>query len=176
MKKLFVGILFLVGCSLSFNCAKAQDKILGEGKYRHTLSDSLLSEFSSTVYDSFYNPSYMATTTSTFAMLKIDIDIAGKVKGITFSDSADSTFVQAFKNRKKRHDDKATLEKYAKLKMYKDVSLLIPVSFEPKLPNSDKHYTNSYFESYLRFNHEDFTGKAIILTPIFIPVLAKGER
>ncbi|AYL96213.1 hypothetical protein HYN43_013325 [Mucilaginibacter celer] len=118
----------------------------------------------------------MSVTTPTFAVLKINFDATCKVTDMRFSDSADSTFVKAFENRKKWHNDRATLEKYAKIKGYKDLSLLIPVSFEPRLPDSDKHYTNNYIESYMRFNNKDFEGKAIMMPPIFIRVLAKGER
>ncbi|MET3611343.1 hypothetical protein [Mucilaginibacter rubeus] len=178
MKNPLKSIAVLISFCVGINTVKAQDKMLGEGKYKHTLSDSLLTEFSGTVYNSFYNPSYMSTTTPTFAVLKIDIDKNGKVVDMRFSDSADSTFVRAFDNRKKKkwHDDKATLEKYARIKSYKDVSLLIPVSYEPQLPNSNKYYTNGYLESYLKFNNKDFTGKAVMLSPIFIPVLTKGNR
>ena len=171
----WLTILSLAALTLVSSNVKAQDKMLGEGKYKHTVSDSLLTEFSNAVYNTFYTPSYMSTTTPTFAVLKIEIDKNGKVADIRFSDSADSTFVKAFDNRKKWHDDKATLEKYAKLKSYKDVSLLMPVSFEPQQPNSDKHYANGYLESYLKFDKKPFEGKAIMLSPIFITVLSKGN-
>lgn len=175
MRNSIMGVAFLVAICVVISDVRAQDAILGEGKYKHIVSDSLLTEFSNTVYNTFYTPSYMYTTTPTFAVLKIEIDKKGKVADIRFSDSADYTFVKAFDNRKKWHDDKATLEKYAKLKAYKDVSLLMPVSYEPQFPNPNKYYTNGYMESYLKFNNKDFTGKAVMLSPIFIPVLTKGN-
>jgi hypothetical protein len=168
-------VLAVTAWLLLINNLKAQEKGLELEKYKPTVSDSLYMEISTTIYYSFYATSYMSTSTPTFAILKIDFDKNGKVTDMKFSDSADSSFVKAFENRKKWHDDKATLERYAKIKSYKNISLLIPVSYEPLLPNSTKYYTNAYLESYFKFDKKDFTGNAVMKSPIFIKVLAKGE-
>src|ERR1700753_686578 len=120
MKNITKIIIIHTACFLLVNNLKAQEGILGSGKYTHTVSDSLYTEFSNTIYSSFYHSSYMSTNTPTFAIFKIDFDKNGKVTDMKFSDSADSSFVKAFENRKKWHDDKATLERYAKIKSYKN--------------------------------------------------------
>ncbi|WP_109609250.1 hypothetical protein [Mucilaginibacter oryzae] len=117
----------------------------------------------------------MSNKNPTFAVLRVDITWNGQVTDMRFSDSADSVFIKAWNEKLKTHDIKATFRRYAIAKSYEYVSLLIPVSYEPMQPESDKHYTNNYFESYMKFNKRDFEGKAIILAPIFIPVLANGE-
>ncbi|MDB5129969.1 hypothetical protein [Mucilaginibacter sp.] len=153
----------------------AQDRVLNNEKYKHSVSDSLFNEFSNGIYHSFYTSSYMSTTTPTFTMLKVDISKNGKVTSIQFSDSADSTFVKAYLNRKKWHDDKATLEKYAKIKSYTDVSLLIPVSWEPDYPNQKKLFSYDEMEGIMRFNKKDFTGKSVFFPPIYIKITPGGN-
>ncbi|MEZ2336751.1 hypothetical protein AB6735_14005 [Mucilaginibacter sp. RCC_168] len=175
MKNIAKTIITLTSCFLLISNLKAQEKGRDLEKYKPTALDSLYTEISNTIYSSFYHSPYMSTTTPTFAILKIDFDKNGKVTDMRFSDSADSAFVKAFENREKWHDDNATLERYAKIKSYKNLSLLFPVSFEPQLPNSNKYYTNDYLESYFKFNKKDFTGKAVMQSPIFIKISAKGE-
>ncbi|NOW96538.1 hypothetical protein [Mucilaginibacter sp. SG564] len=175
MKIIIKTIFAFAAGLLLINSLKAQEKRSDSEKSKQAVSDSLYMEISTTIYYSFYATSYMSTNTPTFAILKIDFDKNSKVTAMGFSDSADSSFVKAFENRKKWHDDKATLERYAKVKSYKNLSLLIPVSYEPQLPNSTKYYTNDYLESYFKFDKKNFTGNAIMESPIFIKVSAKGE-
>jgi hypothetical protein len=175
MKNAIKTLIILFICFGGITELFAQEKVLGEGKYRHTASDSLFTEFSGTVYNCYYTPSYMSNSTPTFAMLKIDIDPKGKVTSIQFSDSADSTFVKAFVNRKKWHNDEATLEKYAKIKGYSEISLLIPVSWEPKYPYQKKIFTYEELEGLMKFNSKNFTGKSIIFSPIHIKLSSSGN-
>jgi hypothetical protein len=150
-------------------------KTIRKENFKLSEADSLYHEIDNFIFGTFYTPSYMSTKISTFSILKVDIAWGGKVTDIRFSDSADSTFVKAWNDKLKTYDIKATFEKYAKAKSYEYVSLLIPISFEPQQPNSDKHYTNGYLESYLKFDKRPFEGKAIMLSPIFITVLSKGN-
>ena len=134
-------------------------------------ADSLINEFKNSIYNSIYNPVFWSKSyVPTFTVLKIDIDARGKVQDVRFSDSADTLFVKAFLNRPKYHDDKLTLERYAEAESYKDISILIPVSYEPSYsPHRNFYYDN--MESLMKFDKKDFTGKAIMLSPIKIAVL-----
>ncbi|WP_091149525.1 hypothetical protein [Mucilaginibacter pineti] len=144
--------------------------------YKQSMEDSLFRELYVTIYYTYYNPTYMYNKVPVFTVLKVDIDWDGKVTWLGFSDSADSTFVKAWLTKPKHHDDKATFERYAKVKSYKSVSLLIPVAYETDLPNSNKYYTNDYLESYFKFDKKAFTGNAIMLSPIIIPILTTGNE
>ncbi len=158
--------------AIAAKCGSAQSKnLLGE-TIRKSHTDSLYTELNNTVYNAFYNSPYIMTQTPSFTMLKIDIDKNGKVSSINFSDSADSSLINAWQNRRKNRDYKATLEKYALSKYYKDISLLIPLAFEPNAPNSKAHFTYKQIEAVFKFNQQEFIGPSIILPPIFIPVLA----
>lgn len=180
--KPFLKVL-IISC-VSFLCAKnlkAQEKFTTGKKaiinktFKQSTEDSLYLEISNTIYYTYYNPAYMSNKTPVFTILKVDVDWAGKVTNISFSDSADSVFVKAWQNKPKVHDDKATFERYSKEKSYKNVSLLIPISYEPQLPNSNKYFTNDYLETYLKFDKKAFVGNAIMLPPITITVLEKGN-
>lgn len=170
-RTVFVMIVLLMGT----NQTKAQKKILDEIRYEHTAADSMLTEFYNKIYGSFYNPTYRLNKIATFALLKIDIDKTGRINSIDFSDSADSSFVNSFAQRSQSEYDKVTLERYAKEKSYKDLSLLIPVIFEPNFPNQKKIFNYDELEGLLRFNKQNFTGKSVILSPIFIKVAVKGN-
>lgn len=134
-------------------------------------ADSLIAEFENSIYNCFYNPKFWSkSNTPTFTVLKIDINKLGKVKNIRFSDSADTVFVNAFTERPKYHDYKATLEKYAKIKLYRNISMLIPVSFEP-LYGPIRSLNFDKIESLMKFDKKDLTGKIILLPAIRIKVL-----
>lgn len=161
-----------------FFCAgsiKAQDKILGEGRYKHTVSDSLITQFYNKVYGCFYNPVYIKKGSVTVTLLKIDIDKNGKVRNMGFSDSADPNFKEAFSQRKTNPDDFDTLAKYAAIKGYVDLSLLIPVYFEPGYPNQYKAFNYEELEDLMKFNKESVTGRIILLQPIIIRVAKSGN-
>jgi hypothetical protein len=175
MKNILRTVIIFSGILLQITVSFAQDKVLNSGKYKHSASDSLFNKFSNGIYHSFYTPSYMSTRTPTFTMLKVDINKDGKVTSIQFSDSADSTFVKAYLNRKKWHDDKATLERYAKIKSYTDLSLLIPVSWEPNYPNQKELFSYDEMEGIMRFNKKDFTGKSVFFPPIYIKITPGGN-
>jgi len=142
---------------------------------KQSYSDSLYARICTPIYFSFYTPSYMATTTPTFTILKIEINSQGKVIAINFSDSADSVFVKAYKNRKKYDDEISTLEKYVKAKLYTDVSLLMPVSFEPKYPNSVKDFSYDKMESIMQWNKKEVVGRVIMLPSMNIRILPNGN-
>jgi len=180
--KLFLKFL-IISC-VSFLCIKnlkAQEKLTARKKaiinrtFHQSIEDSLYLEISNTIYYTYYNPSYMSNKTPVFTILKVEIDWAGKVTNISFSDSSDSVFVKAWQNKPKVHDDKATFERYSKEKSYRNVSLLIPVAYEPQLPNSNKYFTNDYLEAYMKFDKKAFAGSAIMLPPITITVLERGN-
>ena len=183
MKQIIKTALILFTSLLWVHNLKAQTKstlgfdIKSRAKpYKQTLEDSLFNELNNTIYYTYYNPSYIHNKAPVFTILKVDIDWNGKVTLIGFSDSADSTFVKAWINRPKDDDGKATFERYAEVKSYKNVSLLIPIAYETDLPNANKNYTNDYLESYFKFNKKAFTGNAVILSPIIIPILKTGNQ
>jgi hypothetical protein len=141
----------------------------------YSKADSLINEFENSVYECIHDPKFWAKSyVPTFTILKIDIDGMGKVKDIRFSDSADSLFVKAYLNKPNYHNDRSTLEKYAKEKSYTDVSLLIPVSYEPNYSPVRSYYYKT-MESIMKFDKKDFTGKAIMLKPISIKILKENN-
>lgn len=168
MKKLHFIIALILFAGIA-NAQQNEKHLL----VRISYTDSLINEFENSIYESFYNPVFWSKTPNpTFTVLKIDIDKEGKVKDVRFSDSADTLFVNAFLRRPKYHDDTATLKKYAKAKEYKDISILIPVSYEPFYsPQHNFNYSN--LELLMKFDKKDFTGKAIMLAPIQIKVLSE---
>jgi hypothetical protein len=172
MRKIFFPSLILVMIFLLINKSHAQGLSDNKQYVKVPYTDSLYREFVNTIYNAFYNPSYMMTQSPTFTILKIAIDKQGKVADIRFSDSADSSLVKAWKNKPKSHDDVATLEKYAKAKAYKNISILIPVIFEPNAPNLKKQFTYEQAESLFKFNRQSFSGSSIMMSPIPIPVLS----
>ena len=117
----------------------------------------------------------MQVTTPTITMLKIDIDWNGKVTGINFSDSADSVFVKAWVNKKSNHDDKATLERYAKVKNYKNAALLMPVSYQPNYEVKQGTFSYNTLDKLMVFNRRQFSGNAIMFEMMKIIVLSKGN-
>ena len=168
-------VLLIITLFLSFvSTVSAQKGAMEKPLVAHvSYADSLIGEFENSIYDSFYNPAFWAkSNTPRFTVFKIDIGQDGKVKGMGFSDSADTLFVNAFLNRKKYHDDIATLEKYAKAKSYSNVSILIPVSYEPSYSSRQSFYYDK-MESIMKFDKKDFEGKAILLSPIKIAVLSE---
>jgi hypothetical protein len=177
MKQIFKVLVILFTSFLWMKDSNAQMKpawSFKPSKMKSTLSfkqsteDSLINKFQNNIYYSFYNPSYMVNTVATFTILKIDINRQGKVTNIQFSDSADSTFVKAYLNYNKDQDNKTTLEKYAEIKSYKDISLLIPISYEPNYPYQKKLFSYDELESMLKFNQQVFVGKSMVFSPIII--------
>jgi hypothetical protein len=136
-------------------------------------TDSLINEFKSELYNCLDQSGIRSKIVNpTFTVLKIDIDKNGKLTDIKFSDSADTLFIKTYMGRHKYHDDKSTLEKYAKAKSYTNISILIPVNYEPAY-NSKNSFNADKIGDYMKFNKKDFTGKAIMLTPIQIGVLSE---
>ncbi|WP_162996453.1 hypothetical protein [Mucilaginibacter celer] len=168
--------MLFVAASLNAQVKLNNDiKTIQKSKFKRTAADSLYLEINNFIYGTFYNPTYWETKTPTFTVLKVDITWDGRVSDMRFSDSADSAFVKAWNDKLQTHDIKATFGRYAKEKSYEYLSLLIPVSFEPLQPKSENHYANKYLESYLKFDKRDFEGEAIMMTPVFVQVLAKGN-
>lgn len=171
LNNLIILSIFLFGANGAVaQTTQAKDFILPKQSY----TDSLYAIICNPIYNSFYNPSYMSSTTPTFTMLKIDIDKNGKVTDIRFSDSADSTFVNAYVNRKKWPNEISTIEKFAKAKEYSDVSLLMPVNYEPNYrPKQTKVFSYEEMENIMKFNKKEFTGKVVKLPSMNIRVLSE---
>lgn len=93
-------------------------------------------------------------------MIKVDVDKAGKVEGITLSDSAQPDFRTQFEASKNKFDTDA-LNKYVKLNKLKSTSFMIPY-----------YVTNKNVKTFEKeplltlFDGKDFKGKAKILRPI----------
>lgn len=117
----------------------------------------------------------MTNVTATASVLKVDIDISGKVPAITLSDSADPIFRKAFSERKKTEDDYVNLTKYAAIKHYTNISLLIAVYFEPNYPNQKKVFSYEELEGLWKFGGKDLTGTMILMSRIFIRVGNSGN-
>ena len=135
-----------------------------------------INQFRNIVYNTIYAPEFRSQVfMPSFTVLKIDINALGNITDIRFSDSADTLFVKQYKLRKSTpSDEKALLEQYAKYNSYKDVSIIIPVNYEPNY-DSKRSFYYDHMEVLMQFNKKYFTGKAIILAPINIPVLTKGN-
>jgi hypothetical protein len=139
---------------------------------RYTYADSLINEYKNSVYECYHNPGFWSKNNKpVFTIIKIEIDKNGDIKDIRFSDSADPLFVNAYLKRVKYHDEKQTLKKYASAKSFKNISILIPVSYEPQY-NPQHSFESNAIENMLKFNNHDFSGDAIILEPLKIGVLA----
>ncbi|MBS1520228.1 MAG: hypothetical protein JST50_04470 [Bacteroidetes bacterium] len=161
-KGLMLGI-----CLLLFIPAKAQHSGNEESSY----ADSLMGSFRNSIYSRIYNPAFWSKSTKpAFTMIKISIDINGKVSNIKFSDSADTLFLKTFLSMPKHYNDIAILEKYAAIKSYKNVSILVPVSYEPGY-NPNHNYSYSNLQSLMKFDKKDLVGEVIITPPIIIGVL-----
>jgi hypothetical protein len=165
------AILFIMLLSVKAN---AQMKFSANAKVIQLPEDSLLKEFENKIYYTFYGQGYRKNNT-TYTIMKVDINWDGKVTGINFSDSADSSFVNAWTNSKIGHDDKATLERYAQIKAYKSVSLLIPINYQYGYPVKQKDLSPGERDALMKFNNKNFSGKAIMFDPIKISVLGKGD-
>lgn len=140
-------------------------------------ADSLIGVFCNTIYRCGYNPGFWAKCyTPVFTTIKIDIDKKGKLSGVEFSDSADSLFKAEFSKGLNHERDKQILEEYAKAEQLKNVSILIPVYYEPWADVKYKFHLNyGAIEGLLRFNKKPYRGNAIVLPPVRIPVLSTGN-
>ncbi|EHQ30358.1 hypothetical protein [Mucilaginibacter paludis] len=144
------------------NGLKAQIKLTYNPKRIKPLTeDSLFNDFRNAIYYTYYHPSYMSNKKPIFTMLKITLDWQGKVTDLGFSDSADSVFVNAFANKAKQYDFKATIETYAKVKSLTKISLIIPVYFEPSYEKKEHAFTYGELEGLMKFNKRSFEGPAI---------------
>ncbi len=128
--------------------------------------NNLINKFKKSVQQSLANRDFNSKCyMSTFTVLKIDIDNRGEIKDLNFSDNVDTLFSKSFFLRHTYKNERAILTQYIKLNAYKNISVLIPINYEPF---NDVH-RNLYYdsmESFLRFNKKDFTGKAVMLSPI----------
>lgn len=129
--------------------------------------DFLYKKINDGIYYSYYNPKYMDRPLNTVTFFKIDIDKRGEVSGISFSDSADSVFVKAYFERQKMYNTMPYIQQFVKQGGYREVALLIPVSFEAVKP-LDTAFKNP--EKLMRFSKRDFTGKAIIFPVLNIKI------
>ncbi|MBB5396353.1 hypothetical protein [Mucilaginibacter sp. AK015] len=177
----FFKTLMLITFTVHSGILKAQENkkfntksIIDKNNIEHA-EDSLLRIIDNNIYYSYYSPSYMSNKTPIFTMLKIDLDWNGKVTGIHFSDSADSVFVKSYFNNPRNRDIKSTFEKYARLKAYSNISLLIPVNYQPEYPNQKKIFSYEELERSLKFKNQYFIGNSVMFSPINIKVLTKGN-
>ncbi|MDB5135276.1 MAG: hypothetical protein JWP37_1879 [Mucilaginibacter sp.] len=137
-------------------------------------ADSLMGAFRNSVYGRIYNPAFWSKSyMPTLTILKISINKNGKVTDIRFSDSADTLFVKTFANMPKRNDDLSTLEKYALAKSYKDISILIPINYEPNY-RAHRSFDYNNLQLLMRFDKKEFEGKALISPPLLVGVVADG--
>jgi hypothetical protein len=177
MKMLVVALILVASsnkiCAQQKNNHDNRNLALVKQKY----IDSLITEFSNTIYNSGYNPAFWAKCyTPTFTVLRIDIAKNGKVSKIGFSDSADSLFVAEFSKGFKPERDKQTLEKYAKAEELKGIAILIPIYYEPWVDVKYKfHFNYGTIEGLFRFNKKAYRGKSIVLPAVRIPVLSIGN-
>lgn len=172
MKKLLANfkVTVILAVSLLFyDKVNAQRKGVTEkpSSAQTSFSDSLGNAFRNSVYRSinktiFWSKSYV----STYTMLKIDIDKYGKVKSLRFSDSGDTLFVKAFSHTQAYADTKL-LEKYVRSRSYKDISILIPINYNP-FYNTRRRFYYDKMESLMKFDGKDLNGKAILLPSINI--------
>ena len=128
-----VKVFCYVVAILSLQSANAQNKTTPKKKaFSYTLTtptkeDSLLNRFVNLVYATYDNPFVKAKTT--FAFLKVYIDFKGKVSDVSFSDNADPGFAKNYTGKATIKDDVSTLEKYAAIKKFSDITLLFPVMY-----------------------------------------------
>ncbi|WP_133300231.1 hypothetical protein [Mucilaginibacter terrenus] len=143
--------------------------------FRKSYPDSLLGVFSNAVYAVVYNPSFWKNNlTQTITFIKVDINKKGVVQGINFSDSADTTFVNEYARKLDFNTLVPTLNKYAKAMSYKNLSLLLPLTYIPQ-QRGKRAIDPDALNRVMRFNNKYFSGKAILLEPLSMGVLAWGN-
>lgn len=169
---IFATVIFVLACQ-NINAQNVKSPIVPASQLSN---DGSINQFRNIVYNSIYTPEFWSKSfIPSFAVLKIDINASGHVTDIQFSDSADTLFVRQFEKRKsKLADEKALLERFAKTNSYKDISIIIPVNYEPNYGNKRSFYYDQ-MESLMLFNKKQFTGKAIILATMNIAILTKGN-
>jgi len=182
----FKIILLIGGLLIGTSKIKAQQKDTSSlGKVLNTIpksvdkkpnyADSLLTRFCNRI-DSTYHDYHFWTKgiTHQFVVLQIRIDEHGQVRRIWYSDSADKIFKDAFLKQSVSSENISILEKYARAKNYKDISILIPVYFESSFerkPSFEHNY--NFMESILKFDGKPFSGESVILEPVIVRVLAE---
>jgi hypothetical protein len=99
----------------------------------------------------------------------------GELKSLNFSDCADSLFTkELLGNPNHLKTLQVALQEYARKATYKNISILIPVSYQPNYsPTREMDY--KHVEALFQFNKRDIVGKTIIFSPIRIKVLSKGN-
>jgi hypothetical protein len=111
--------------------------------------------------DSFFNDSCFLTST----LLKVDADNNASIKGINFSDNAE-TWLKECLPRIVAVLDKQKVRKYLTKANIKGKSVVIPVivqsSYERCLSKNDFHWSESYFE----FNRIRIQGDCFITAPV----------
>lgn len=172
INSILATVLFVLVCQ-SINAQNVKDRPLPSSQLSN---DKSINQFLNIIYNTIYTPKFWSKSfMPSFSVLKIDINASGQVTDIRFSDSADTLFVKQFEMRKTvRSDEKAFLERYAKDNSYRDISIIIPVNYEPNYSSKRSFYYDQ-MESFMQFNKKHFTGKAIILAPMNISVLTKGN-
>jgi len=152
--------------------SQAQQKAVN---VKRTNTDSLIRIIDNTIYNTYYNSNYWKKSIiPVFTVLKIDITETSNVKRIEFSDSADTLFTKELWRNPAYKNIKTALERYAKNKGYKNISILIPINYEPNY--SPVHGVDyKHVESLMKFNGKDVIGKTILFSPVRIKVLSKGN-
>ncbi len=165
-------MLFTLACQ-DVNAQKATKHLLSSSQLSN---DKSINQFRNVIYNTIYNPEFWSKSfMPSFAVLKVDINEPGHVTDIRFSDSADTLFVKQFEMRNTAWvKEKVLLECYARANSYKGVSIIIPVNYQPNYSIKRSFYYDQ-MEPFMQFNKKNFNGKAIILDPINIPVLTKGN-
>jgi|GEM_PF-4242054 len=119
-------------------------------------NEELINRFRSSFAHAFINYKQ-----SLFTIVKIKVDEKGHIGDISFSESADSSYIKVFKLLRHAVDDDA-LSLYIKRAKIRQTYILMPLY----ITNSDdKKVDTEMLTRLMQFENEDFTGPAILLKP-----------
>ncbi len=157
MKKMRIFTILVL---FSLKCF-AQTKYSSINKFNQSISKNLI-----------YPSSLISEGKSIFTLLKVDVNSTGLIKSIEISDSADSLFKAEF-GIKKRYLDTKSLSQFINQKGLKSISLLIQISVYFS-NNKNINFENS--QRLMKFSNVQFTGPAIILSPVDEGLIQKSEN
>src|SRR6202000_1983447 len=127
-KKTLLGLIAVLSLITLTKISNAKNNVneIRTAIAKYAENDSLLTKIENLIYYRYYNPGFFRKTVRlTLTVLRVDIDKNSKVIDIRFSDSADTTFVSAFRNDTNYIETKLAIEEYAKAKSYQNISILI---------------------------------------------------
>jgi hypothetical protein len=173
MKYIKITTLLIIGCF--FSKQLSAQTVQPSELVNPITEQGLLNKILNDIYFTYYSPTYISNKTPVFTILKVDVSQNGKIADISFSDNTDAEFKNAYFNNKDIGVFKKTFEKYAQQKSYFNISLLIPISYQPNSPNKEGGGSYDNIQSLTKFKGQSLIGSTVILPMVTISVLSKNN-